>query len=377
MTPKNLVRPLVIVILLALTLALAAGATMAGPAKSAPVEALLECTEPPAPVQLLSPANNATLNPSGIVLRWGALPDVAQYRGQMTDESTWGGYIEETTTTSTSFALPDVNYSLCLHWRVRAENSCGIGEWSATWTFCTTAQPTNTPTGGPSKTPVPPTETYTPGPPTETFTPGPPTNTFTPAPPTNTPTETLTPSITPTPTNTRTPTITPTRTNTPQGRYIYGDVRDVNGDAPLAGVTVTLYRNESGSWVQLNQKTTDSNGHYAFGFSPVGTLHRIVESDPSGYMSDHVSLPGGFAGTAVSPNIVEFEPPNEGSVGPLVFYDRRLPTSTFTATATNTLISTATPTPSVTLTPEATLTPTLTGERWRVWLPMIMNNFQR
>jgi hypothetical protein len=219
-----------------------------------------------------------------------------------------------------------------------------------------TATPTDTPTNTPTNTP---TDT-----PTITLTP-----TEGPSPtPTNTPTDT--PTITPTNTP-QTATITPTRTNTPEGRYVYGYVRDADSDAPLKDVVVTLYRNENGSWTQLNQKTTDVNGHYAFGFSPVATLHRIVETDPSGYMSDRVTLPSGLDGTVVNANTVEFEPPGEGSVGPLLFYDRRLPTATATATPTKTATATVTPT----VTQTATFTPTPLGKAFRVWLPMMLKAY--
>ncbi len=173
------------------------------------------------------------------------------------------------------------------------------------------------------------------------------------------------------------PSITPTRSSTPSGRYIYGEVRDASNNAGLEGVVVRLYREDSGNWQQISEKTTDSNGHYAFGFSPVPRLHRIVETDPYGYMSDRVALPSGLDATVVNANTVEFEPPSEDSVGPIVFYDRRVPTATPKPTKTNTPTATRTKTPTakLTLTPTsaATPTPTVPGEVFRIWLPIVRN----
>mgnify|MGYP003775889219 FL=1 len=135
---------------------------------------------------------------------------------------------------------------------------------------------------------------------------------------------------------------------------------------------VTLYRSAGGNWTSLSQKTTDASGRYAFGFSPVPSLHRIVESDPTGYASDRVVLPSGLTATVVDANTVEFMPPEASSVGPLLFYDRRLPTATPTATPTNTATPTQTATPTLTATPTATQTPTIPGIP-RVWLPIIVN----
>jgi hypothetical protein len=362
MIRRSLVRPLLAVVLLVMSLVLAASSVGAG-ARSG--QELLACTEPPAKPTLVSPANNSTVDPNNIVLRWSAVEGATQYTGQVCEQPDCANPAGETTVTGTSFDLTAAAGTMpndtCAYWRVRAENDCGNSGYTSVWKFCSPTTITRTPTPGDT-----PTDTLTPSitpTPTETLTPS-----ITP-----TPSNTLTPSLTPTPSNTLTPSKTPTRTNTPQGRYIYGEVRDVDTDQPLEGVVVTLYRNESGSWTQLNQKTTDENGNYAFGFSPVSTLHRIVETDPYDYMSDHVSLPSGFSGTVVNANTVEFEPPSTGSVGPLVFYDRHLPTATRTNTPTVTPTSTQTPT--ATATEGATPTPTMTSEILKVWLPMILNRF--
>jgi len=147
----------------------------------------------------------------------------------------------------------------------------------------------------------------------------------------------------------------------------------VDTDAPLQGVTISLYRGGAGNWALVNEKTTDANGYFAFSFSSVPTLHQLVESDPAGYQSDRVTFPSGFAATVVDANTVEFNPPAT-STGPIIFYDKVMPTATPTNTPTNTATPTATNTP--TPTPTITLTPTL-SDGLTVWLPMIVNVFER
>ncbi len=341
MRHKHLARPLLALILLIVAMALAAGSVGAVVRSD---EGLQECDPPLGAPTLTYPANGATVGPAGIVLQWTAVDGAESYTGQLSDDSSFPAdkTLEESGVTATSYALPELSSGICLYWRVKAVAACGDGPWSSTRRFCS-PQPTDTPVP-PTDTPVPPTDTPTVG-------------------PTNTPTDT--------PTKTK----TPTPSKTPDGRYFFGYVRDVATEEGLAGVTVSLYRNESGSWSLISQKTTDSSGNYAFGFSPVPSLHRIIETDPYDYSSDRVALPSGFDGTAVNANTVEFQPPAAGSVGPIVFYDRRLPTATATNTPTHTPSPTATE--EATLTPTPTLSPTEPGEIYRVWLPMALKAFVR
>ncbi len=175
----------------------------------------------------------------------------------------------------------------------------------------TPVPPTATPTNTPTNTSVPPTATQTdtptntPVPPTATAT-NTPTNT--PVPPTATPTNTATntpilPTVTQTDTPTNTPippTVTPTSTATTPaplaqvGGYIW---QDGNGDglqdtdeAPLQGITVTLY-----STLPLTQQnstlaattvlttpllttTTDNAGHYTFTVPDAGSYFLEVQA---------------------------------------------------------------------------------------------------
>jgi hypothetical protein len=345
MAPKTLVRPLFAVALLAIALALSLGSVGAGARRA---EGLQACTEPPNAPNLISPPNGSTIDPTDVTLRWSSVEGATQYTMELCEDSACSSPLGDFSTTNTSYSLTPLASLIpdgyCAYWRVRAENDCGNSDWSATWEVCSPAEPT-------------PTITNTPG-------------------PSNTPTETLTPSITPTPSNTLTPSLTPTPSSTTTGRTIYGYVRDVDTDAPLADVVVTLYRGGEGDWLQISQKTTGANGYYAFSFSPVPQSYRIVESDPAGYESDHVALPSGL-GTVVDANTVEFELPSESSVGPLMFYDRLSTASTVTATpmATHTGTPALSETPTETPTQTATPTPTRPSGGLTVWLPMVQKLF--
>lgn len=87
-------------------------------------------TATPAQASLSSPANGGTVcNAAAQQYCWNAVAQTTQYRAQWDDNSSFSSP-EEATTAGTC-----INHGLSgtgtRYWRVRAENSCGIGSWSA------------------------------------------------------------------------------------------------------------------------------------------------------------------------------------------------------------------------------------------------------
>ncbi len=327
MSRKSLVLPLLTSVLMVLALALAArfvGAGAGARGQTATDPSLQECTEPPAKPQLIAPPDGAIVTSSNTTLTWTSVEGATSYRARLCADAACAQGAEDVELTATSYDAGEHVSMLaagqCLYWKVRAENDCGASDYTSARRLCA---------------PLPATSVVT-----------------------TTPVQA-----------TRTP------STTAQGANINGYVRDVDTDEPLGGVLVSLYRGASGDWQLVNQKTTDANGYYAFSFSLVPQLHRLVESDPAGYASDHVAFPQGF-GAVIDANTVEFQP-SSGSAGPIIFYDRLMPTVTPTETPTETATPTATETATATPTETATPTPTATtpSQGYRVWLPMVLNEF--
>ncbi|MFC4875114.1 fibronectin type III domain-containing protein, partial [Negadavirga shengliensis] len=92
---------------------------------------------------LVSPSNNAT----GVVLpptlSWNAVTGATSYHLQVSANSDFSGSVYNTDgLTGTSAEIPDLSYATQYHWRVRAANSAGPGDWSEARTFTTaTAEP--------------------------------------------------------------------------------------------------------------------------------------------------------------------------------------------------------------------------------------------
>jgi hypothetical protein len=102
--------------------------------------ALLEIlSQPPAALELLAPADGSADQPLRPTFSW--LPDAqaASYRLELALDA---GFLNQVFTiselTSTVYTLPiDLSYNTPYFWRVQAENACGSGSFSPTYTFTT------------------------------------------------------------------------------------------------------------------------------------------------------------------------------------------------------------------------------------------------
>jgi hypothetical protein len=117
------------------------GTPTVGPAHSIDVALDLFTAVPAAPA-LSSPADGA----AGVALRptlqWNAAAQGVTYLVELDDDPGFGSPIHAVTQTGTSFAVPsDLESSSVYYWRVRSNNLCGPGSFSATFNFTTLATP--------------------------------------------------------------------------------------------------------------------------------------------------------------------------------------------------------------------------------------------
>jgi hypothetical protein len=102
----------------------------------------LELRGAPPPVTLSSPPDNATGAPLKPLLDWNAGVDVVNYTVQLASDDGFSNIIFAETTTDTEakvddYLEPETEY----FWRVRADNDCGQGTYSAVWSFTTKPAP--------------------------------------------------------------------------------------------------------------------------------------------------------------------------------------------------------------------------------------------
>jgi hypothetical protein len=97
----------------------------------------------PGAVALVSPANGALNQPTLPVFEWTAAAQAGAYRLQVATDSGFNNLVlDEDAIADTTFT-PDTDLATSTeyYWRVRAENACGAGGWSAVWSFVTESQP--------------------------------------------------------------------------------------------------------------------------------------------------------------------------------------------------------------------------------------------
>ncbi|MFC4875101.1 LamG-like jellyroll fold domain-containing protein, partial [Negadavirga shengliensis] len=102
-------------------------------------------TVPPAP-SLVSPSNNATDVVLPPTLSWNAVTGATSYHLQVSANFDFSSPVYNTDNlTGTSAEIPDLSYATQYHWRVRAANSAGPGDWSAARAFTTETEPVTVP----------------------------------------------------------------------------------------------------------------------------------------------------------------------------------------------------------------------------------------
>jgi len=94
----------------------------------------------PAAPTLSTPADESTISSIIPTFRWVEVSEATAYRLQVTKGLSFDSPDIDTTVSYTSYApdspLPGSN---TYHWHVRADNACGAGPWSETWTFTSPA----------------------------------------------------------------------------------------------------------------------------------------------------------------------------------------------------------------------------------------------
>jgi subtilisin-like proprotein convertase family protein len=94
----------------------------------------------PAPATLLSPADMAINQFTGLMLSWAAQPLAVSYDVEMATDPGFTNVIATgMNLTGTSFLTPGLDILTDYYWRVRSSNLCGEGEWSEAFQFRTAA----------------------------------------------------------------------------------------------------------------------------------------------------------------------------------------------------------------------------------------------
>jgi len=92
-------------------------------------------------VVLASPSNGATNVVQPVGLDWSDVPGVSGYQVQVDDNANFSSPAIDQSPVPSSYSASGLLPGTLYHWRVRANSSCGYGNWTSPWTF-TTACPT-------------------------------------------------------------------------------------------------------------------------------------------------------------------------------------------------------------------------------------------
>jgi hypothetical protein len=100
-------------------------------------------TAAPAAPALLSPANGALNVPATPTFTWNALAQAGSYSIQVATDMAFTNIVASASglANPTWTANVTLNTSTAHYWRVWADNACGVGAYSATWSFSTVAAP--------------------------------------------------------------------------------------------------------------------------------------------------------------------------------------------------------------------------------------------
>jgi hypothetical protein len=98
----------------------------------------LRMSDPDAP-ELISPKNISVIDSSNVTLQWHPYIGDLPYTLELSNDSTFATFVEiDTALTDTSHILKNLKLFTKYFWRVRAENSCYISDWSEIWNFSIT-----------------------------------------------------------------------------------------------------------------------------------------------------------------------------------------------------------------------------------------------
>jgi serine protease len=95
----------------------------------------------PGALGLVAPANGATDQNTRPTLSWNSSSEAASYTLEVSTSAGFGSIVYTATVTGTTHTLPTpLAASTAHYWRLRANNVCGNGSWSAVRSFTTAAQ---------------------------------------------------------------------------------------------------------------------------------------------------------------------------------------------------------------------------------------------
>jgi subtilisin family serine protease len=100
-------------------------------------------TAAPAAPTLLTPANGALNVPATPTFTWNAAAQASSYSIQVATDAGFSNIVASATGIAGTSWTSNValNTSTTYYWRVWADNTCGVGAYSATWSFTTVAAP--------------------------------------------------------------------------------------------------------------------------------------------------------------------------------------------------------------------------------------------
>ncbi len=103
----------------------------------------------PAAATLTAPANGALNVPATPTFTWNAVPQAGSYSIQVATDAGFSNIVASATGLANPTWTSNVvlNTSITYYWRVWAVNTCGVGAYSATWSFTTVAAPGDCTTG--------------------------------------------------------------------------------------------------------------------------------------------------------------------------------------------------------------------------------------
>lgn len=101
----------------------------------------------PAAPSLVAPVDRASNQPTTLIVDWNSVTGAASYQVQVSTTSSFTTtFVDEASITTTSRQVSGLSANTQYFWRVNAQNSGGVSDWSAVWSFSTAAETPSAPT---------------------------------------------------------------------------------------------------------------------------------------------------------------------------------------------------------------------------------------
>jgi hypothetical protein len=109
------------------------------------VWSVIVAESPSAAPGLISPANSSSTCDTTPTFDWAWVSGATSYRIQVDDDPSFSSPEIEATSSSSNFTPTSALTPDTYHWRVRADNACGDGPWSAAWSVTIVEPPSTAP----------------------------------------------------------------------------------------------------------------------------------------------------------------------------------------------------------------------------------------